>query len=81
VADRGQGRGTVIRWEAALGRGLLEVVGRRGECLVDAAALHPGAGGALRAGQVVDVEWEQRGAELRALRVTPREDLQVTLGG
>ncbi len=42
------------------------------------------AGGTLRAGQVVAVEWTEPGAAglpFRAVRVQPREDLQATPGG
>jgi CspA family cold shock protein len=41
-------------------------------------------GGELRAGQVVELQWTQPGAEglpFRALRVTPRDDLQASIGG
>jgi cold shock CspA family protein len=80
VVDRGQGLGTVVRWDRAQGRGIVEVVELAEPCAVDAAALHPAASGSLRAGQVVAVEWERRGADLHAVLVTPREDLQTTLG-
>ena len=44
----------------------------------------PPVGDGLRAGQVVEFEWTEPGDQgfpFRALRVSPREDLQATLGG
>jgi cold shock CspA family protein len=84
VAGSGTSVGTVVRWDADRGAGIVEFPDLPGECWVEAAALHPRAGGALRAGQVVEVEWtesEAGGRPLRADRVTPRDDLQATPGG
>ena len=83
MARSGTGRGTVVRWDDDAGRGFLDVPGVPGECWVDAAVVSRSTGAqALRAGQVVDVEWEEgEDGGVRAVRVTPREDLQATLGG
>jgi CspA family cold shock protein len=72
----------VIRWDDGRGGGVVESSDLPGECWVDAAVLHGVA--ALRAGQVVDVDWTEPGAEgrpFRATRVVPREDLQASFGG
>lgn len=82
MARSGSDVGTVVRWEPDRGTGLVELPDVPGECLVEAAALHPSARGALRAGQVVEVEWtaDEDDRPLRAVRVTPRDDLQATPG-
>ncbi|CAA9231165.1 MAG: hypothetical protein AVDCRST_MAG52-1015 [uncultured Blastococcus sp.] len=75
--------GTVVRWDDDQGAGLVELTDRPGDCRVEAAALDPRAGGGLRAGQIVEVEWTDSGAgdhPLQASRVTPRDDLQGTPG-
>lgn len=75
--------GTVVRWDGDQGEGLVDVPDLTGDCWVEAAALDPSAGGGLRAGQVVEVEWTDTGSgerPVRALRVTPRDDLQATPG-
>ncbi|MBB3082297.1 hypothetical protein [Geodermatophilus sabuli] len=80
----GTTRGTVIRWDDARHGGLVEAPDLPGDCWVDASVVHGPHGGTLRAGQVVDVDWTEPGAEgaaCRATRVVPREDLQATLGG
>jgi cold shock CspA family protein len=79
----GTTRGTVIRWDDARGAGIVEAPDLPDGCWVDASVVHGHPGG-LRAGQVVDVDWTEPGAEglpVRATRVVPREDLQATLGG
>ncbi len=76
--------GTVIRWDADRGAGVIGSPDLPGDCSVDAGALHPSAHGRLRAGQVVEVEWmEAAGGSypFRAARVTPRDELQATPGG
>jgi cold shock CspA family protein len=82
MARSGQGLGTVIRWDDDADRGYLEVRGLPGECWVDGSVVRHSTGAqTLRAGQVVDVDWEEPDdGGLRAVRVTPREDLQATLG-
>ncbi|MGY1631961.1 hypothetical protein ACI784_09695 [Geodermatophilus sp. SYSU D01186] len=78
----GTTRGTVIRWDDARRAGLVEAPDLPGDCWVDASVVD-GPRHALRAGQVVDVEWTEPGVEgaaFRATRVVPREDLQATLG-
>ena len=83
MARSGQGLGTVVRWDDDLGRGYIELPELPGECWVEASVVRQSTGTeTLRAGQVVDVEWEEPDdGGLRAVRVTPREDLQATLGG
>ena len=78
-----KGLGTVVRWDDEQDRGIIELPELPGECWVDASVVRRSTGaGTLRAGQVVDVEWEEPAdGGLRAVRVTPREDLQATLGG
>ncbi|MGY1823791.1 hypothetical protein [Geodermatophilus sp. SYSU D00079] len=79
----GTTRGTVIRWDDARRAGLVEAPDLPGGCWVDASVVDGPSGGALRAGQVVDVDWTEPGVEgapFRATRVVPREDLQATLG-
>jgi cold shock CspA family protein len=83
MAGSGTSVGTVVRWDADRGSGLVDVPDLPGDCPVEAAALDPSAGGGLRAGQVVEVEWTRGGAgghPVRADRVTPRDDLQATPG-
>ena len=82
MAGNGRTRGTVIRWDDARGGGVVEAPDLPGGCWVDAAVIH-GERRRLRAGQVVDVEWAEPGAEglpFRATRVVHREDLQATSG-
>ena len=84
MARSGTSVGTVIRWDAERGTGLIDAPELPVHCWADAAALHPSAGGSLRAGQVVEVEWTETGVgphPVRADRVTPRDDLQATPGG
>jgi hypothetical protein len=85
MARSGTGLGTVIRWDDGRRGGLVEFPDLPGLCWVDAAVVPHGTGhDALRAGQVVEVEWTEAGdAEhpYRAVRVAPRGDLQATVGG
>jgi hypothetical protein len=86
VAGTGTTLGTVVRWDGDRGGAVIEAAELIGGCWADASGVtHSTTGrGELRAGQVVEVEWAEPGAEglpFRALRVTPREDLQATLGG
>ncbi|WP_324275082.1 hypothetical protein [Blastococcus brunescens] len=83
MARSGTNVGTVVRWNADQGTGFIESPDLPDDCWVEAAAVDPGAGGDLRAGQVVEVEWAESGDAshpVRALRVTPRDDLQATPG-
>ncbi|SFF63038.1 hypothetical protein [Blastococcus tunisiensis] len=83
MATNGTSVGTVVRWDGGRGEGLVEAPDLPGDCWVEAAVLDPSAGGDLRAGQVVEVEWTDTGSDehpLRADRVTPRDDLQATPG-
>jgi cold shock CspA family protein len=78
----GKSLGTVVRWDDEAGRGRLEIADVPGECWVEAAVVHRSTGrDALRPGQVVQVDWEESDEGVRAVRVTPREDLQATVGG
>ena len=82
MAGSGTSAGTVVRWDDDQGRGFLELQDRPGECWVEASVVHGSTGSqTLRAGQVVQVEWEETpDGGLRAVRVTPRADLQATPG-
>ena len=85
MARSGTTFGTVIRWDEDSHSGLVEAPDLPGNCWVDASVVEHGPkGGALRAGQVVQVEWTEPGqgdAPVRATRVIPRGDLQSGLGG
>lgn len=78
--------GTVVRWDDAPPGAVIEAPDLPGGCWADAAAVEQSTTGSgeLRAGQVVEVDWAEPGAEglpFRALRVVPRNDLQQTVGG
>ena len=77
--------GTVVRWDEERRRGLIEAPDLPGECWVDESVVEAGAaGGHLRAGQVVEIDWTEPGdggAALHATRVVRRDDLQTGLGG
>ncbi|MCZ2860558.1 hypothetical protein [Blastococcus sp. VKM Ac-2987] len=78
--------GTVVRWDDERSGALIEAPDLPGGCWADAAVVEPGtsAAGELRAGQTVELDWAEPGAEglpFRALRVAPRGDLQQTVGG
>jgi cold shock protein len=82
----GRTLGTVVRWDDARGGALIEAPELPGGCWADAGVVvHSTTGaGSLRAGQVVEVDWVEPGAEgqpFRAVRVDPRGDLQATVGG
>ena len=84
MARSGTSVGTVIRWDDDRNVGVVECPDLPGDCWVEAGALDASAGGALRSGQVVEVEWSESGTDahpFRADRVTPRDDLQATPGG
>jgi cold shock CspA family protein len=82
MARSGTSLGTVVRWDEGQGRGFIEGSDLPGECWVEAAVVRHSTGAeVLRAGQVVEVQWEEPDeGDLRAVRVTPREDLQASLG-
>jgi hypothetical protein len=86
VTGSGTAVGTVVRWDDARGGAVIEAPDLPGGCWADASAVEHGTtgGGELRAGQVVELEWSEPGAgglPYRALRVTPRDDLQASIGG
>jgi hypothetical protein len=86
VAVSGTTLGTVVRWDDVRGGAVIEAPDVPGGCWADrSVVVHSTAGsGALRAGQVVELDWTTPGAggfPFRAVRVTPREDLQATVGG
>jgi CspA family cold shock protein len=78
--------GTVVRWDDARGGAVIESPETPGGCWADASVVvHSSSGdGALRAGQVVELDWTdvgQAGLPFSARRVIPRGDLQATVGG
>lgn len=77
--------GTVIRWDGDACGAIVELPDLPGNCWVPASVIaRDTANSALRAGQVVSVEWREPGAgglPYRAVRVQLREDLQATPGG
>lgn len=81
----GSAVGTVVRWDDERSCGLVEAPDLPVQCWVDASALEDGDGGSsLRAGQIVEIDWVDRGgvgAPLRATRVVRRDDLQARPGG
>ena len=82
MASSGSTIGTVIRWDDATHSGLVEAPDLPAPCWVDASVLHGDT--ALRAGQVVEVDWttaEEGESQFSATRVIHRPDLQTGLGG
>jgi cold shock CspA family protein len=74
--------GTVIRWDDTSHSGLIEAPDLPAPCWVDASVVD--GDDALRAGQVVEVDWTDTGqgdVPLSATRVIHRPDLQTGLGG
>ena len=79
MSTSGTSTGTVVRVDDGAGA-VIEVPGAPGDCWADAAVVE---GDALRAGQVVTVDWAQpgeHGLPVRALRVHRRADLEGTPG-
>ena len=86
MAGSGTTIGTVVRWDEGRGGAVIEAPEVPGGCWADrSVVVHSTVGaGTLRAGQVVEFDWAEpgeHGLPFRALRVSPREDLQATLGG
>ena len=86
MARSGTTLGTVVRWDEARGGAVIESPETPGGCWADASVVvhSTSGGGALRAGQVVELEWTDvaaGGLPFSALRVAPRGDLQQTVGG
>ena len=81
----GSAVGTVVRWDDERRCGLVEAPDLPGQCWVDASALEDGgARSALRAGQIVEIDWTEpgrEGAPVLATRVVRRDDLQSSPGG
>ena len=78
--------GTVVRWDDARGGAIIESPDTPHGAWADAAVVvhSHSPGGALRAGQVVELEWTEvaaHGLDFSAVRVVPRGDLQATVGG
>ena len=85
MGNSGTTLGTVVRWDDARGGAIIDAPEVPGGCWADrSVVVHSTAGsGELRAGQVVELEWTEPGdggLPFRAVRVTPREDLQATPG-
>jgi CspA family cold shock protein len=83
---RGTTLGTVVRWDDARGGAVIESSETPGGCWADASVVVHSTSGdhALRAGQVVELEWTDvaaGGLPFSALKVVPRSDLQSTVGG
>lgn len=86
MAGSGTTIGTVARWDGQRGEGVVEAPEVAGGCWANRSVVERSTTGSgeLRAGQVVALERAERGEAafpFRAVRVTPREDLQATLGG
>ena len=84
MSRSGTSTGTVVRWDEEAGGAVIEVPDAPGDCwaAADVVARDTDAG-ALRAGQVVTVDWAEPGdggLPLRAVRVHRRQDLQATPG-
>lgn len=83
MSTSGRAQGTVTWWRPEDGGGVVEWADLGGECWVDAAVVDaPDVD--LRAGQVVQVEWEEPGPSgysCRARRVTVGDELEATPGG
>jgi hypothetical protein len=86
MARNGTTLGTVVRWDEVRGGAVIESPETPGGSWADASAVvhSTSAGGALRAGQVVELDWTDVGSgglPFSAVRVVPRGDLQATVGG
>jgi hypothetical protein len=86
MARSGTALGTVVRWDDDRTGALIEAPDLPGGCWADAAVVvhRRSRADVLRAGQVVEVDWVEEATEglpFRALRVTPRPELQATVGG
>ena len=84
MSSAARGDATVTWWRPDEGGGIVDGADLPGSCWVDVDAVDNPPGRVLRAGQVVQVEWEQPGPPgyaCRATRVTVSDDLQGTPGG
>jgi CspA family cold shock protein len=80
----GSATGTVTWWRPADGGGVVDGPGLPGSCWLDESVVEMPPDAVLRAGQVVEVEWEQPGPPgyaCRALRASLGDELQTTPGG
>lgn len=81
---RGSGSGIVTWWRPDDGGGVIDGPDLPGSCWADAAVVDAAAPAVLRAGQVVELEWEEPGPDgyaCRAVSVTVGDELQATPGG
>ena len=84
MATRGRGRGTVTWWRAEEAAGVIDGAELPGICWVDASVVDGPADLVLRAGQVVELEWDEPGPpgySCRATWLAAGDDLQTTPGG
>jgi CspA family cold shock protein len=84
MSSTGRGTATVTWWRPEDGGGVVDGADLPGSCWVDAAAVEGPAGLVLRAGQAVQIEWEEpgpHGYSCRALHVAVRDELGTTPGG
>jgi hypothetical protein len=86
MARTGTTLGSVVRWDDDRQGAVIESPETPGGCWADASVVvhSTSPGGALRAGQVVELEWADRpahGLPFSAVRVVVRGDLQATVGG
>jgi cold shock CspA family protein len=80
----GLATGTVTWWRPEDGGGVVDGPDLPGSCWLDESVVDIPPGARLRAGQVVEVEWEQPGPSgyaCRALRVALGDELETTPGG
>lgn len=84
MATSGRARGTVTWWRPEDGGGVAEGPDLPGSCWVDVAAVEGRPEVVLRAGQVIELDWEEPGPSgyaCRAVRAMAGDDLQTTPGG
>lgn len=84
MATSGRVRGTLTWWRPEEGGGVVDSPELPGSCWVDATAVDGPADLVLRAGQVIELEWDEPGPPgyaCRAVRATAGDDLQTTPGG
>jgi CspA family cold shock protein len=80
----GRATGTVSKWLADEGWGVIHCPSGPGDCWTDRSAIEVPEDGLLRPGQPVEVEWQepgQHGYPFRAKGVRALDDLETTPGG